>query len=870
METAYSRYPFGFRGRRGAAWWALSVSLFPASVGAATSPPVAFRLLVAESAVYAVSYAELRAAGLEAGPHPVDRIALRQGGRPVPVWFDDGGDGTLDEGDAIEFVGEHLAGPASHFDHDALFNVYQLRFDSPGGARMRARLASAPETGSAPARFDRVVHAEADRLLIRLSHEEVEESERPDLWFWHKLTHIDPEPVRVALELRGLDSASDRPVSWSAEVRGLSQPSDKTGVYPDHELTLAVNDGKAASVAWNGRQPQVLSLPDLDPSRLAGDANVVSLEVPRRVPPGERDPVVDVVMLNWVEVRYPWDGRVDEAVRFHAAQGSGDAARLTAPRGVTVRLYGDDGDRVEPAPLDGPAPDEASWAFDRRGVEAFWAVPGGRFSRVARVEADAPSDLKEPGRGADYLILTHARLAASVEPLAEFHRGRGLRVEVIDVQDIYDEFRHGIQSPVALRDFVAHAYRHWTPPAPRYVLLVGDASWDIHNPAPSDDHYANWVNRGLLGGRDGFHRRQLVSYAESGLRTDRGLVPTWQTFTHEGQAASDNYFVAVDGDDWVPDLAIGRFPVTEPEEVAAIVDKILGYAESEVGPWRRRALLISNEWDAYKRRNDSVALSLGELGFASVKVYPSSSEVSNEGHQARLLEAFDGGQLLVHFAGHGGRFIWRTGPPDPDKNHDLFTLDHLDQLRPTRRLPVVLSVTCHSGPFDHPQADSIAEKFLRLPGRGALAVVAASWRSNPGGPLSVIFAEAFSRRTTIGEAFLEVKERMGDRYLVEGYNLLGDPALPLALPRERLELRVADGSRIEFELPEAERGASLVLDWLDDRGTVVSSQGLEAAAGRVSIEMPDDPAVRSVAVYAWDPTSGWDAAGGALTVASSP
>ncbi len=32
------------------------------------------------------------------------------------------------------------------------------------------------------------------------------------------------------------------------------------------------------------------------------------------------------------------------------------------------------------------------------------------------------------------------------------------------------------------------------------------------------------------------------------------------------------------------------------------------------------------------------------------------------------------------FLGHGGRYIWRTGPPDLKKNHDLFTLEHLDDL----------------------------------------------------------------------------------------------------------------------------------------------------------------------------------------------
>ena len=40
-------------------------------------------------------------------------------------------------------------------------------------------------------------------------------------------------------------------------------------------------------------------------------------------------------------------------------------------------------------------------------------------------------------------------------------------------------------------------------------------------------------------------------------------------------------------------------------------------------------------------------------------------------------------------------------------------------------------MTCYSAPFDHPSADSIGEKFLRVPGKGAVAVLAASWRNAP-------------------------------------------------------------------------------------------------------------------------------------------
>ncbi len=80
-------------------------------------------------------------------------------------------------------------------------------------------------------------------------------------------------------------------------------------------------------------------------------------------------------------------------------------------------------------------------------------------------------------------------------PLADFHRERGLSVEIVDVEDIYEDFNYGIQNPESIRDFISWAYHEWQSPAPRFVLLAGDASWDYKNPIADDSHYADWTYR---------------------------------------------------------------------------------------------------------------------------------------------------------------------------------------------------------------------------------------------------------------------------------------------------------------------------------------------------------------------------------------
>ena len=108
---------------------------------------------------------------------------------------------------------------------------------------------------------------------------------------------------------------------------------------------------------------------------------------------------------------------------------------------------------------------------------------------------------------------------------------------------------------------------------------------------------------------------------------------------------------------------------------------------------------------------------------------------------------------------------------------------------------MVLSMTCYSAPFDNPTEDSIGEKFLREPGKGAIAVFAASWRNAPSPRLqpSSVIDELLKPGATIGEAIVRAKKQSNDRTLVEMYNLLGDPAVVLERPRD--EARVAFDDR---------------------------------------------------------------------------
>jgi hypothetical protein len=178
-----------------------------------------------------------------------------------------------------------------------------------------------------------------------------------------------------------------------------------------------------------------------------------------------------------------------------------------------------------------------------------------------------------------------------------------------------------------------------------------------------------------------------------------------------------------------------------------------------------------------EQRNDRLAQRAEARGRTAVRTLAAAGDASEM--RAALRRSFDDGALLVHFFGHGGRFMWQVGARSGGSGPDLFAMDDLDRLAPSDRLPVVLSLSCNTAPFDHPSADSLAEKMLRLSDRGAVAVVAASARNSPLVRFSEALVDELLSGHPVGEALLRAKAVGPHPDIAYFYNLLGDPALVL-------------------------------------------------------------------------------------------
>lgn len=718
------------------------------------------KLRVERDGIYRVTEKQLARAGFVVAPDDVDRLRLRLRDQRVPARLVREGLAAEDGSFALDFVGRFPRGKKTHEDEYNLASTYRLDVTHDDKVVRYQEIPEPGLEGPVTNRSELRMHYEVNRKLMRFSG-----GQTPDeVWYWDLLMASDKQAR--TFKIRAERVAVGKPYTLRLRLMGYSS----VPANPDHVVEVRWNGRPLAEAAWDAQTPQVYEQVLPAGSLLEGN-NVLSLRVT-----GAKTGGLDVVLLDWVQLDYTQQLRVGAQLPFNGpgsvrlSLDSGAPARLTVFDEVRATVQASRAarrfTRFQP-PADSPAAaveNSAFWAVREGG----WLTPGISVGRFEDLRAATPAEL---------VIVTDAELMPAARRLAEARRAEGLSVLTVDVQDIYDNFSGSFLEPASIRVFLKHAWDNWQP-RPRYVLLFGDASWDYTSRNVSDEDYPDhtfipesWSSV--------VPKNESVPLRPGDSRNDRQHVPTYQWQSPWGHAASDNYFACLDGDDTLPDLALGRLTVGTRAEADAAVDKLLAYGRLPQPTSAPRALFITDQYDYHKTQSDHLGGLVGRRGFDVTKIYPQAAEKDNLGNSAKIREAWDGGPAVVVFAGHGGRYIWRTGPPDPLKNHDLFTLDDLDRLQATDRLPIVLSLTCYSAPFDHPTADSIGEKLIRLQQKGAIAILASSWRNVPPFSLAESMLETLgdSSHPRLGDTFLAAMRRVGQNDSLNTYNLLGDPSL---------------------------------------------------------------------------------------------
>ncbi|NOY58624.1 MAG: type IX secretion system sortase PorU [Calditrichaeota bacterium] len=388
------------------------------------------------------------------------------------------------------------------------------------------------------------------------------------------------------------------------------------------------------------------------------------------------------------------------------------------------------------------------------------------------------SNLRLTSNAADYVIITHESLNGHALQLLAQHRSNPkywphkgtAKVKIVTTNEIYDEFSWGLFDPTAIRNFLKYAYENWST-APSYVLLVGDACYDMKN-------------------HNGGSPFTFVPTFEDALR------------------ATDDWFVCLDGDRTM-DMLIGRLPVQSKDELDIVIGKIINYDTTiPYGPWKNSMLFVADDQFAnqynpedyvFGRDTESLAENPISKSYDVQKLYLQNYTRNQFGKKPqakkKLINDINNGLLYVNFLGHGNLEVLT--------HEDIFySPDDIAYLKNGNRLPLFFFGTCAVGQFDYDRKKSMAEELLLHPDGGCLASIAGTrWNAHQftfeinRDFYNILFSHSASGESmTFGQALVSAKIRSRYPDHRELLTLFGDPAQRLATPKYTLDFTLSPDS----------------------------------------------------------------------------
>ncbi len=667
---------------------------------------MASRLATRGPGLYAVRFEEV--SGSRGRSLPAAEIRLSRLGQPTAFRLEP--DPTrFGPGSTLYFLGE--GADANPYGTEA---IYELELGTPGEI-----------LGAIDARPS---GTEVDWYLeeLRLEENRFYQAgllEAPDLWLWDVLL----APASKSYPFTLSDVVSTEAASLTVRLQGTSDlpPS------PDHHVRVHLNSTPVSDFSWDGKTPREVQVP-IPPGLLQEGENHLTLENV-----GDTEAAYSMVMLDRFAIRYPRALRAASGLLEGSFTESGVAEVL----GLGTRAHVVDVTDPTPRWLTGTsATTEGSVRFQVEAGRRYLAVADEAVSHPD-VTTALRSVLKTRNHQADYVVIGPRDFLEAAEPLLSLRRSQALRVEAVSTEEIFSEFGFGEARPEAIRDFLAYAYHEWRKPSPRYVLLLGDGTYDFK------DYLATGVaNR----------------------------VPPFVVKTSFLWTASDPAYAAVNGEDVLPDMAIGRLPAANADELRVMVEKLLAFESAEKrGPGE--VVLVADNPDSagdFERDAEEIAGILSPR--EPRKIY--LARLGVEPARQAILDAFDSGASLVSYMGHGGIQLWAQ--------EDIFDTSRVGALAPRSEQPLVLTLNCLNGYFHFPYFNALSEELLKAEGKGTIAAFSPSGLSlnEPAHVLhKALLREILSgRHRRLGDAVLAAQAAYADSgalpELLSIYHLFGDPA----------------------------------------------------------------------------------------------
>lgn len=813
----------------------------PAFKSSGTAPRV--MVSVSRAGMVRVTASMLRNAGWKPAEIDPACITVSCAGKVIPAFIRGDTDGRFNNGDYLEFFAErhwnYGADGLKSLDIYDERGIYIIECGTTSGPRFGQEEAVERNVPREDKRYPRsapcTVHEEINGYFNRLPYAvNVTDSDH-----WLYAAPIQGGHKRdFPFTLEAPDEYAVTPITFRIKLRGQSSVTGK------NRIDIFINSTLAASGEWEGITDIMLSADDVNPSALQEGVNTLSIA--NNAANGPLSPL----MLDWFEITYPRLLHTDtDYIRFQAPHNSiGSVCRfeLKGFSSPEIEIFREPGTRFL-LPDITPVTDTAGVVTytavfedeNRSEAAVYHAFTDKAVLTPDTVRAVPASDIRSRLSGVNYVMVTPSDTLGTelLQPLIDLRESQGHHVLVADLQTVYDEFNYGIRNPAAIKALLRAVYNRRRRDD-LYLLLVGDGF--INNRIPAAEGYQIPVK--IV---------QTVKY---------------------GAAAADHWYVCLDGDDPVPEMAVGRLPVTTAAELSLVVDKIVGYETAGPAPWMNRYLLIGSGGynGVFYNQSEALIRTIMRPALHPERLYL-AGDISDPdvGGTEDLLRHLRDGVMLVNFRGHGGGAIWADG--------GLLDLDDVDLLENRDRLAVMTSMTCFTGDFSSTRL-SLGESLLRDTEAGAVAFWGATslgWVYNDYYMLSELYTVmGESPDMPLGMMIKEAKTRYLAAYSgdlpqteVNHYTLLGDPGLHLAVPAEQPQasltsasLDTGDSLVITAAIPDAQ--SQSLTEVVTTGNRVVSSSRFSGLGGiwRGAVSLPASvKGSGGVRLYVWNEDSGYKA-----------
>ncbi len=290
-------------------------------------------------------------------------------------------------------------------------------------------------------------------------------------------------------------------------------------------------------------------------------------------------------------------------------------------------------------------------------------------------------NLRNTQNKADYIAITHKKFLEQVNQYADFiSQSYDVNTEVVDIDDIYDEFSYGQFNPEAIKDFLKSTHNNWQQPLPKYVALIGGANYDY------------------------YHNKTIYQKAPLVIN----YVPSF------GAPVSDNWFVTWDTTNaYVPQMDVGRIPVTSTSELNWYFEKMQNYFSQQLDSWNKRFIFFSggtgdnqSQLDQLRNVNEYVINNYvvpPPISGRYTHFYKTINPNTNFGPYStdQIQSVIQKSGLFISYLGHSGTQQWDNSITEPSQLKNNLNKN-----------PMISDFGCSTARFAEPDIKSFSQLFV--------------------------------------------------------------------------------------------------------------------------------------------------------------